>query len=88
MVKYAVYYHGKPVGWGQLERQGMYYVFRCLVRPPQRTKWRLWIRSGVRQRDLGVLVPEATGYGGVARFSVREFGSSEFRFELGKDRKH
>ena len=46
-----------------VERQGLYYIFRCRCTLSGETAFRLFASCGEKQEDLGVLVPMGNFFG-------------------------
>ena len=72
----------RPVGYVRVERQGLYYVFRCRVRLSGEAAFRLLTTCGEKQEDLGILVPMEGSFGLDTRRPVKRLGEGELTFRL------
>lgn len=71
-----------PVGHCSVEREGLYYRFRCRCTLPGREVSRLQVQVGEQRRKLGVLVPSAGSFVLECRIPVKEFPAGEPRFSI------
>ena len=60
---YEVFFGRNAVGKVQVIRQGLYYRFICRCKLPEEGIYRLCVLCGKTQTNLGVVVPEGTGFG-------------------------
>lgn len=60
---YEVFFGRSAVGKVQVIRQGLYYRFICRCKLPGEGIYRLCVLCGERQTNLGVVVPEGSGFG-------------------------
>ena len=60
---YEVFFGRSAVGKVQVIRQGLYYRFICRCKLPGDGIYRLCVLCGESQNNLGVVVPEGTGFG-------------------------
>lgn len=72
----------RPVGRVRVERQGLYYVFRCRCKLSGEAAFRLIAACGDRQEDLGILVPMDGTFGLDTRRPVKRLGEGELTFRL------
>lgn len=79
---YEVMLSGSPVGKARLERQGLYCHVVCRCDLPEERMYRLELRCGEKQVDLGILVPRERGFGLDTRFPANRLGEGEVSFSL------
>ena len=72
----------RPVGCVRVERQGLYYLFRCRVRLSGEAAFRLCVTCGENREDLGILVPMEGSFGLDTRRPVKRLGEGELTFRL------
>lgn len=80
--KYEVYLLDRPVGTVTVERQGLYYCFSCRCVVNEKGMYRLLLRSGGREADLGLCVPMADGFGTEKRLPVKQCSAGKPEFLL------
>lgn len=71
-----------PVGKAQVTREGLYYHVVCRCSLSGQMMYRLEVSNGERKVDLGILVPEETGFGLETRFPVRRIGEGALSFRV------
>jgi len=72
----------RPLGWVRVERQGLYYLFRCRCQLSGEAAFRLLVSCGEKQEDLGILVPMEGGFGLDTRRPVKRLGEGTLSFRL------
>lgn len=72
----------RPVGRVRVERQGLYYLFRCRCRLSGEAAFRLLVSCGEKREDLGILVPMEGGFGLDTRRPVKRLGEGTLSFRL------
>ena len=77
-----LFFGDRPVGHVLVERQGLYYVFRCRCTLSGKTAFRLLASCGEKQEDLGVLVPMGDSFGLDTRRPVKHLGEGTLSFRL------
>ena len=77
-----LFFGDRSVGRVLVERQGLYYVFRCRCALSGETAFRLFASCGEKQEDLGVLVPMGDSFGLDTRRPVKRLGEGELSFRL------
>ena len=77
-----LFFGDRSVGRVLVERQGLYYVFRCRCTLSGETVFRLLASCGEKQEDLGVLVPMGDSFGLDTRRPVKRLGEGELSFRL------
>lgn len=84
---YTVYLGSQPAGKVQVLRQGLYYRFICRCQLTGDVVCRLYISSGGKRENLGVVVPAGSGFGLDTRIPVKRFreGNPEFFLIPGHD---
>ena len=71
-----------PEGKAQVTREGLYYHVVCRCGLSGQGMYRLEVSNGERKVDLGILVPEETGFGLETRFPVRRIGEGALSFRV------
>ena len=77
---YDVLFGGEPVGKAFVDRQGLYYRFRCRCGLPGEGMYRIRVICGAGQQDLGILVPMEGDFGLQTRLPVKLFEGDQPRF--------
>ena len=77
-----LFFGDRSVGRVLVERQGLYYVFRCRCALSGETAFRLFASCGEKQEDLGVLVPMGDSFGLDTRRPVKRLGEGVLSFRL------
>lgn len=77
-----LFFGDRSVGRVLVERQGLYYVFRCRCALSGEAAFRLFASCGEKQEDLGVLVPMGDSFGLDTRRPVKRLGEGELSFRL------
>ena len=72
----------KQIGRVRVERQGLYYLFRCRCRLSGETAFRLLASCGENQEDLGILVPMEGFFGLDTRRPIKRLGEGPLSFRL------
>lgn len=71
-----------PIGKAQVLRQGLYYRVICRCRLTGEVMYRLMVRCGDREENLGVLVPMGSGFGLDTKVPVKKVGEGELAFSV------
>lgn len=79
---YAVTFGEQTIGKAQVTRQGLYYHVVCRCNLSGEVMYRLEVSCGEKRENLGILVPEETGFGLDTRFPVSRVGEGTLRFRL------
>lgn len=79
---YGVYFGEQSVGRAQVTRQGLYYHVVCRCNLSGEVMYRLEVSCGGKRENLGILVPEETGFGLDTRFPVSRVGEGALSFRL------
>ena len=77
-----LFFGDRSVGRVLVERQGLYYVFRCRCRLSGEAAFRLLATCGKNREDLGILVPIDDSFGLDTRRPVKRLGEVELSFRL------
>ena len=81
-----IQFSGKIVGKAKIEKAGLYYHFRCTCQFPRDEIYRLVVKCGNENINLGICVPENGGYSLSARIPIKRFGADDVTvFALSKD---
>lgn len=79
---YEVFFGSSAVGKVQVIRQGLYYRFICRCKLPGDGIYRLCVLCGTCQTNLGVVVPEGTGFGLDKVIPVKKLAKGDPEFFL------
>lgn len=79
---YGVFFGEQSVGRAQVTRQGLYYQVVCRCNLSGEVMYRLEVSCGQKRVNLGILVPEETGFGLNTRFPVSRVGEGELAFRI------
>ena len=79
---YGVYFGEQSVGRAQVTKQGLYYHVVCRCNLSGEVMYRLEVSCGEKRENLGILVPEETGFGLDTRFPVSRVGEGTLSFCL------
>ena len=82
MNEYVLNLGKDPVGKVQVIRQGLYYRFICRCRLHGDVVYRLTVRCGEKNENLGILVREGNGFGLDKKVPVSHLGEEEMAFLL------
>lgn len=77
---YDVTLGGEPVGKVFVDRQGLYYRFRCRCCLTGNVMYRILACCGEKQQDLGILVPMEGDFGLQKRLATKLFPKETPRF--------
>lgn len=79
---YSVRFGEQSVGRAQVTRQGLYYRVVCRCNLSGEVMYRLEVSCGDKRENLGILVPEETGFGLDTRFPVSRVGEGALSFRI------
>lgn len=79
---YGVYFGNKLAGKVQVQRQGLYYRFRCRCRLTGDVVCRLSVSCADKRENLGVVVPLDGGFGLDTKLPVKKLGEGPMEFRL------
>lgn len=77
---YPVILYSENVGTAQVEKQGLYYRFRCVCRFQQTGMYEIHVKSGTDSINLGLCVPEGSNFTLTTRIPVKQIPSGEMCF--------
>ena len=79
---YSVMWHGKPVGYATVEKEGLYYKLKCFCQPEQKRYYRIKVNDCCTEIDLGICVPSGAGFTLTTRVPVRKLNKDQLKFVL------
>ena len=82
MHNYDVFYGQDKIGKASVEREGLYYHFRCQCDQPSDGIYYGILQTENRQFNLGVCIPENGRFCAYKRIPVKEFENENFKFCL------
>ena len=75
-MEYVITWNGKEFGKASLSREGLYWRISCCCPMP----CRIHLRTVTGERDLGICVPDGTGFGLITRIPIKLLGEGEMHF--------
>ena len=79
---YPVFFGNEQAGKVSVQRQGLYYRFRCRCRITGSEVYRIRVRCGGKQENLGIPVPVEGGFGLDTQLPVKRLGEGDMEFFL------
>ena len=79
---YDICFRDAKIGQVRVSKQGLYYVFRCMVTLPQQGSYRLWAETKDKAIDFGLFVPGNGCFELTKRVPVKNFASDHISFVL------
>lgn len=73
------------VGFADITKNGLYYVFRCQCDVPAGKIYRIWLSDDFHQEKLGVPIPVGTQYTLTRRIPVSHLCGNDFQLRLIQD---
>lgn len=70
----------KPIGVAQVNREGLYYRFRCRCRLSGSVMYQLVVQCEDRENSLGICVPMDDMFGVETRLPIKAVGEGELSF--------
>ena len=77
---YPVTHNGKHTGKVLIQRQGLYYLFRCSCCLTEKGIYRLWVTCGQHQESLGILVPKDESFILDTKIPIKRIGEGNMSF--------
>ena len=74
---YDIYKGGEKIGKAEVNREGLYYRFRCHCNLPEGDIYRLYVTCGDRKEKLGIPIPGGDGFWLSVRLPVSRFSGEE-----------
>ena len=72
---------GNPIGTARIKKTGLYYEFTCSCNLPKQGIYRLWTKREDQLMNLGICVPQGSGYGLTTRVPVSRLGEGTIAIE-------
>lgn len=79
---YPVTRNGKHTGKVLVQRQGLYFLFRCRCSLPEQGIYRLWVTCGQHQESLGILVPKDGSFILDTKVPIKRIGEGNMSFSV------
>ena len=80
--QYSVSLNGQHCGKVTVSRQGLYYRIHCRCLLPAEDIYRLQLVCGIKEENLGVLVPMEDRFGLDTRIPVKQLGEGNLVFSV------
>ena len=72
---------GQAIGKARVDREGLYWVFRCRCRLSGEVVYKLQVRCGDQVAHLGIPVPQNGAFELNTRIPTKKLGSGQMRIE-------
>ena len=82
---YDILLQDKPVGRVDVTSQGLYYLFTCTCKLPEKGFYRLKVQCGTKVEPLGLLIPKGDEFCLKKRVSIKTVGEGKLEFHLTAD---
>lgn len=79
---YQITWKGNQVGNAEIRKEGMFYRFSCRCYLVNKGVYRIAVTDGQNKHDLGICVPDGSGYSCVARLPCNRLNGTVFTFLL------
>ena len=80
--EYCVLSGDEIIGKVFVQRQGLYYHFRCRCSITGAVKYKLIVNCGENTVDLGLCIPHSDGFGMDTKLPIKRVGDGELTFRL------
>lgn len=80
--EYDIFMGKEVVGTANVERQGLYYLFRCQCRLSGAVMCRVMVSCNGHHENLGTLIPMGDGFGLKTKLAVKRLGKGPFQFRV------
>ena len=85
MNTYPIRFGKDTIGKATIAKVGLYYCITCICNLPDGTISRIVVKCGDRNCDLGICVPEASGFTLTKHISIKQLGEGEMEFYIIRD---
>lgn len=82
MHNYDIYFGQDVIGKVNIEREGLYYHFRCCCQLPSSSIYYVILKNGNKEFNLGVCVPDGNRFRAHKRIAIKYFDDEDFKFNL------
>ena len=79
---YEIVFGEKTVGKAVVTKEGLYYKISCLCKPPDKKLYRISVSDGIAEKDLGICVPDGTGFTLRASVPVKHLKGDSLLFTM------
>ena len=80
MQEFDIYLDGRVVGTAYVNREGLYYKFRCSCMFGEKGIYKLIVRCGQQKESLGICLPQGESFGLEKRVPVKRLGEGTMQF--------
>ena len=70
------------IGKAEVAQEGLYYSFRCICTPPDRSLYRIFVSDGSYTKDLGMCVPNEDKFSLITRVPKKYLPGQNLSFTL------
>ena len=81
-MQYSVFSGEEEIGKAQVQQQGLYYHIRCRCKMTGAVRYKLLVRCGENNLDLGLCVPHTDGFGVDTKIPRKRLGEGTMTFYL------
>lgn len=85
---YDIYMGPNEIGKAEMIREGLYMRIRCFCNIKKKGIYRIHMCGSDKTVDLGVCVPQNSGYAVDTKIAVKNIPGGSIRFELNDSTKH
>lgn len=80
-ITHPIMLEDRSVGMAEVNREGLYYHFRCICCLPKDHRYMILVNCGGMQQSLGVCTPREDGLGLEKRLPVKRVGDGRLEFQ-------
>ena len=75
-----IYHDGQVIGTAYIEKQGLYYKFKCVCQPKKPGLYAIYASNGNEKLKLGICVPEGENFVLTTRIPIKYFDTDAITF--------
>lgn len=79
---YDIFLGQDVMGSVNIEREGLYYHFRCSCQLPSASIYYVILQNGNKEFNLGVCIPDGNTFRAYKRIAMKQFDNEDFKFNL------
>jgi len=79
---YEIVFRNKTVGKAEVKKEGLYYKITCVCKPPNQKLHRIIVSDGITERDLGICVPDESGFSLTTRVPIKHIQGDNLSFSM------
>ena len=82
LAEYDIDCQGVTVGRAIVLKEGLYYRFSCLCKPPTKQHYDIWVSIKGKRTKLGLCIPDANGFRLERKLPIKQFDEGDMYFFL------